>query len=153
MRMWQPLLELLLHHAPIAVLLYWSFCLGRLGGLSLGVCCFLLPWPWLAEDRMVLGNDSQQLGPSLLILRRFFFLGVGLGLDTKWFRLAKSFAPQLYIIYYKYNELPSPSQFVCPLFHFVMSWNIVLFLKIKVINLLIFLLYPYLIFKTIWKEN
>ena len=33
--------------------------------------------------------------------------------------------------------------------HFGMSQNIVLFLKIKLINLLIFLLYPYLIFKTI----
>ena len=36
-----------------------------------------------------------------------------------------------------------PSHFVCPLFHFGMSQNIVLFLKIKVINLLMFLLYPY----------
>ena len=36
-----------------------------------------------------------------------------------------------------------PSYFVCPLFHFGMSQNIVLFLKIKIINLLIFLLYPY----------
>ena len=36
-----------------------------------------------------------------------------------------------------------PSHFFCPLFHFEMSQNIVLFLKIKVINLLTFLLYPY----------
>ena len=36
-----------------------------------------------------------------------------------------------------------PFHFVCPLFHFRMSQNIVLFLKIKVINLLMFLLYPY----------
>ena len=42
-----------------------------------------------------------------------------------------------------YNLLLPPSHFVCPLFHFEMSQNIVLFLKIKVINLLIFLLYPY----------
>ena len=41
-----------------------------------------------------------------------------------------------------------PSQFVCPLFHFI-----ILFLKIKIISLLMFLLYPYFIFKTIWKEN
>ena len=34
-----------------------------------------------------------------------------------------------------YYILPS-SHFVCPLFHFEMSQNIVLFLKIKVINLL-----------------
>ena len=33
---------------------------------------------------MVLSDASQQLGPSLLILGRFFFLGVGLGLDMKW---------------------------------------------------------------------
>ena len=93
MRRWQPLLELLLHHASITVLLCWSFCLWRLGGLSLGVCCFLLLWPWLAEDRMVLGDDSQQLGPSLLILGRFFFLGVGLGLDMKWVRLCQILRP------------------------------------------------------------
>ena len=36
-----------------------------------------------------------------------------------------------------------PPHFICPLFHFEMSQNIVLFLKIKVINLLVFLLYPY----------
>ena len=42
---------------------------------------------------MVLGDATQQLGPSLLILRRFFFLGVGLGLDMKWAWLAKSFGP------------------------------------------------------------
>ena len=36
-----------------------------------------------------------------------------------------------------------PSYFFCPLFHFEMSQNIVLFLKIKIINLLMFLLYPY----------
>ena len=41
------------------------------------------------------------------------------------------------------------SQFVFSLFHFGMSQNIVLFLKIKIINLLMFLLYPYFIFKTI----
>ena len=41
------------------------------------------------------------------------------------------------------KELLLPSHFVYPLFHFEMSQNIVLFLKIKVINLLMFLLYPY----------
>ena len=35
-----------------------------------------------------------------------------------------------------------PSHFVCPLFYFGMSQNIVLFQKIKVISLLMFLLYP-----------
>ena len=42
---------------------------------------------------MVLDDASQQLGPSLLILGRFFFLDVGLGLDMKWVELAKSFSP------------------------------------------------------------
>ena len=36
-----------------------------------------------------------------------------------------------------------PFHFVCPIFYFGMSQNIVLFLKVKVINLLMFLLYPY----------
>ena len=44
---------------------------------------------------MVLDDASQQLGPSLLILGHFFFLGVGLGLDTKWAGLAKSFGPTI----------------------------------------------------------
>ena len=45
-----------------------------------------------------------------------------------------------------YVHLNTPSvHFVCPLFHFEMSQNIVMFLKIRVINLLIFLLYPYLL--------
>ena len=93
MRRWQFLLELLLHHAPIAVPLCWSFYLGRLVGLSLRVCYFPLQWPWLAEDRMVLSDASQQLGPSLLILERFFFLGVGLGLDMKWAGLCQILQP------------------------------------------------------------
>ena len=33
---------------------------------------------------MVLSDAFQQLGPSLLILGRFFFLGMGLELDMKW---------------------------------------------------------------------
>ena len=36
-----------------------------------------------------------------------------------------------------------PSHFFCHLFHFEMSQNIIMFLKIKVINLVMFLLYPY----------
>ena len=35
--------------------------------------------------------------------------------------------------------------FICSLFYFEMSQNIIMFLKIKVINLLMFLLYPYFI--------
>ena len=50
---------------------------------------------------------------------------------------------------YAPHVILSSSQFFCPLFYFEMSQNIVLFLKIKVINLLISLLHPYSIFKTI----
>ena len=55
--------------------------------------------------------------------------------------------------YLLYIQILHPFQFVCSLFYFGISQNIVLFLKIKVINLPMFLLYPYFIFKTIWKEN
>ena len=54
---------------------------------------------------------------------------------------AQGYTLVIYIIYI--YILLSPSYFVCPLFHFEMSQNIVMFLKIKVINLLIFLLYPH----------
>ena len=69
------------------------FCLGRSGRLSLRVCHFSLPWSWFAEDRVILGNVSWQLGPSLFILRYFFILSVSLGLGMKWARVAKSFGP------------------------------------------------------------
>ena len=49
------------------------------------------------------------------------------------------------------NLLP-PSHFVCPLFLFGMSQNIVLFLKIKVINLLMFLLYLILLIIQIFNK-
>ena len=44
---------------------------------------------------MVLGDASQQLGPFLLILGRFLFLGVGLGLDMKWAGVLRSFSPTI----------------------------------------------------------
>ena len=46
-----------------------------------------------------------------------------------------------------------PSHFVGPLFHFGMSQNIVLFLKIKIISLLMFLLYPTLFSKLFEKKT
>ena len=52
---------------------------------------------------MVLDDASQQLGPSLLILGRFFFLGVGLGLDMKWVGLCQILQPH-----------NSPSKSCCP---------------------------------------
>ena len=69
-------------------------------------------------------------------------------------RLMSAFKTLLLVNYFiKILILLSSFQFVCLLFYFKMSQNIVMFLKIKVINLLIFLLYLYFIFKTIWKEN
>ena len=46
---------------------------------------------------MVLGNASQPFGPSLLILGRFFFLGVGLGLDMKWAGFCQILQPHNYL--------------------------------------------------------
>ena len=47
----------------------------------------------MAEDRIVLGDVSWQLGLSLLILGCFFLLGVGLELCMKWAGAAKFFDP------------------------------------------------------------
>ena len=52
---------------------------------------------------MVLGGASQQLGPSLLILGRSFFLVVGLGLDMKWVGLCQILQP--YSKINKYSKL------------------------------------------------
>ena len=51
----------------------------------------------------------------------------------------------MYLFFSLNKIILPPSHFVCPLFHFEMSQNIVMFLKIRVINLLMFLLYPYLL--------
>ena len=43
-------------------------------------CHFSFLRPRLAEERIVLGDVSRQLGLSLFVLRRFFLLGMGLRL-------------------------------------------------------------------------
>ena len=86
---------------------------------------------------------GQFLGLGGLGYKKFFDNG------SSWVRIIKFQSHQtqpnptyhIFNIYLKYIILP-PSHFFGPLFHFEMSQNIVLFLKIKVINLLIFLLYP-----------
>ena len=95
MRRWQFLLELLIHHTPMADLLHLYFPLGRSGRLPLVACHFFLPWPRFAEDRIVLGNVSWQFGPSSFVFGHFFLLGVGLGLDMKWAGFAKFFGPTI----------------------------------------------------------
>ena len=75
--------------------MHLCFPLGRSGRLPLVVCRFLLPWSWFAENRIVLGNVSWQLGPSSFVLGHFFFLGVSLGFDMKWVEVAKFFGPTI----------------------------------------------------------
>ena len=93
MRRWQLILELPLHYTPMTISLHLRSPLGRSRRLSLVACRFLLPWSQFAENKIVFGNVSWQFGPSLFILGHFFFLGVGLGLDMKWARIAKFFGP------------------------------------------------------------
>ena len=95
MRRWQPSLELLLHHASMAGPLRLCFPLGHSRRLPLGACRFLLPWSWLAENRIVLGNISWQFEHSLFVLGHFFLLGMGLRLDVKWVVVAKLFGPTI----------------------------------------------------------
>ena len=71
------------------------FCLGRLGRLSLRACHSSFSRFQLAEDRIVLGDVSWQLGLSLLILKCFFLLSVGLGLCMKWVGAAELFDPTI----------------------------------------------------------
>ena len=58
MQRWQFLLELLLHHTPIADSLHLCFSLGRSGRLPLAACRFFLLWSRFAKDRIVLDNIS-----------------------------------------------------------------------------------------------
>ena len=93
MRRWQFLLELLLHHAPMASPLYQSFFLGCPKRLPLMACRSSFLWSRLAEDKIVLGNVSWQFGLSLFILGRFFLLGMGLRFCIKWVGVAEFFDP------------------------------------------------------------
>ena len=72
-----------------------SFYLGRLGRLSLRACRSSFSQFQLAEDRIVIGNASWQLGLSLLILGCFFLLYVGIGLCMKWAEAAEFFGPTI----------------------------------------------------------
>ena len=47
----------------------------------------------LAEDRIVLGDVSGPLGPSLFVIGHSFLLGVGLGLSMRWAGIVKFFDP------------------------------------------------------------
>ena len=95
MRRWQLILELSLHYTLMTVSLHLCFPLGRSERLPLVACYFILSWSRFAENRIVLGNVSWQFGPSLFVLRHFFLLGVGLGLDMKWAGVAKFFGPTI----------------------------------------------------------
>ena len=93
MQRWQPLLELLLHHAPMVGPLRLCFPLGRSRRLPLVTWRFPLLRSRFAEDRVVLNSTSWQSGLSLFVLRHFFLLGMGHGFDMKWAGVAKSISP------------------------------------------------------------
>jgi len=58
-------------------------------------CCSSLLGSRLAEDRVVLGDVSWQLGLSLFILGHFFLLSVGIRLSVRWAGVAKFFEPTI----------------------------------------------------------
>ena len=95
MRRWQPLLELLPHHAPKAGPLGSKLPLRCSRGLPLATWRFPFPWFWSAEDRVVLGSISWQSGFPLFVLGYFFLLGMGLGLDMRWAGVPRSFGPTI----------------------------------------------------------
>ena len=95
MRRWQPLLELLFYHAPMADPLDSELPLGCSRGLPLVTWGFPLPWFWSAEDRVVLGSTSWQSGFHLFVLGHFFLLSMSLGLDMKWAKVPRSFDPTI----------------------------------------------------------
>ena len=90
---WQPLLELLLCYAPMAGPLRLGFPLGCSRRLPLAAWRLPLLWFRFVEDRVVLDSISWQSRLSLFVLRHFFFLGVGFGLDIRWARVPRSFGP------------------------------------------------------------
>ena len=92
-RRWQPLLELLFYHAPMASPLRSELPLGCLRRLPLAAWRFPLPWFWSAEDRVVLGSISWQSGFSLFVLEHFFLLGMGHEPNMKWAGVPRSFGP------------------------------------------------------------
>ena len=114
------------------------FCLGCLGRLSLRACRSSFSRFRLAEDRIVLGDASWQLGFSLLILGCFFLLGVGLGLYMKCARTTEFFGPTIsfyhlksYFIYYiilLYNTLNIPNSIFIQLYLNILFYSLLLFL-------------------------
>ena len=84
---------ILLHHAPIAVPLCWSFCLGRLGGMSLRVCCFPfndLGWPRTGWSSAM---PPSSLGLPYSSSDVSSFSAWALGLIWNGLGFAKSFSP------------------------------------------------------------
>ena len=95
MRRWQSLLELLIHYALMTSPLHLGFPLGRSRRLPLVAWRFPFPWSQSAKDRVVLSSISWQSRLSLFILRHFFLLGMGQGLDMKWAGVVESFGPPI----------------------------------------------------------
>ena len=94
---WQLLLELLFYHAPMAGPQGSKLPLECSRGLPLVAWRFPLPWFWSVEDGVILGSISWQSRFPLFVLKHFFLLGMGLGLDMKWAGVPRSFGPTLII--------------------------------------------------------
>ena len=136
MRRWQFLLELLLHHAPMAGPLYQSFFLGCPRRLPLMACRSSFLWSRLAKGRIVLGDVSWQFGLSLFIIGRFFLLGMGLGLYIKWVGVAEFF---------------DPTGIICI---DILYWDIKFWWKGSRLQILFFLFdFLYFVFFLVWRLN
>ena len=79
----------------MTVSLHLCYPLRCSGRLPLVPCRFLLPWSRVAENRIVLGNVSWQLEPSLFVLGHFFLFGMGLRLDMKWAGVTRFLGPTI----------------------------------------------------------
>ena len=99
-----------------------SFCLGRLGRLSLRACRSSFSQFQLDEDRIVIGDASWQLGLSLLILGCFFLLRVGLGLCMKWAEAAEFFGPTIASQNPTVQLLGQGGGFWCPRAYVTAGW-------------------------------
>lgn len=104
-------------------------------------------WCWRLEDNLFFGFIFWTFLPSwevsmcfhpLSTLCQFVIFVIWVHAEHE---LSHSIFSELYLLS---NVILPPSQILGPVFHFRMSWNFVLFLKFKTINLPSFLLCPYL---------
>ena len=90
---WQLLMGLLFYHAPTADPLGLESHLRSSRGLPWETWHLPLLWFWSTEDRVVLSSIFWQSGYPSFVLRHFFLLSVGLGLDMGWAEVSRSLWP------------------------------------------------------------